>query len=65
MKKIIKSIGKRILLLLYSVERCIFPIKKNVIIFESNVGRNYTGNPKAIYEEMVRRGLDKKYHCVG
>lgn len=64
MKKIIKSIGKRILLLLYSVERYIFPIKKNVIVFESNVGRNYTGNPKAIYEEMVRRGLDKKYHCV-
>lgn len=64
MKKIIKNIGKRILLLLYRVERLVFPINKNIIIFESNVGRNYTGNPKAVYEEMVKRELDKKYHCV-
>jgi len=27
------------------------------------MGRNYTGNPKCIYEEMVRQGLDKKYRC--
>ncbi len=32
-------------------------------MFESNLGRNYTGNPRAIYEEMVRQGLDKKYRC--
>jgi CDP-glycerol glycerophosphotransferase len=27
------------------------------------VGRNFTGNPKAIYEEMVRLELDRKYRC--
>lgn len=31
------------------------------MVFESNAGRNYTGNPRYIYEEMVRQGLDGKY----
>ena len=36
------------------------PVINDLIIFESNVGRNYSGNPKYIYEEMVRQGLDNK-----
>lgn len=40
------------------------PLKKNLIIFQSNNGKNYTGNPRYIYEEMVKRGLDKEYQCV-
>lgn len=36
-------------------------IQKDIIIFESMLGRNYSGNPRAIYEEMVRQGLDQKY----
>ena len=40
------------------------PVKNDLIVFESNVGRNYSGNPKYIYEEMVRQGLDKKLRCV-
>lgn len=32
-----------------------------MILFESMLGRNYSCNPKAIYEEMLRRGLDEKY----
>lgn len=31
-----------------------------LLIFESNLGRNYSGNPRAIYEEMLRRGWDKE-----
>ena len=33
-------------------------------MFESSNGRNYTGNPRYIYEKMVKQGLDKKYKCV-
>jgi CDP-glycerol glycerophosphotransferase len=29
----------------------------------SNLGRNYSGNPKSIYEEIMARGLDQKYRC--
>ena len=40
------------------------PVNNDLIIFESNVGRNYSGNPRYIYEEMVKQGLDKKLKCV-
>ncbi len=36
-------------------------IDPNLILFESGLGRNYTGNPKAIYEQLLAAGLDKKY----
>lgn len=64
MKKMIKKAGKRILLFLYWIMRKVLPVKKNVILFESNVGRNYTGNPKAIYECMVNSGFTNKYQCI-
>ncbi|CRZ33344.1 CDP-glycerol glycerophosphotransferase [Herbinix hemicellulosilytica] len=54
---------KQMVLAFYKVLTRILPINKKIILFESNLGRNYTGNPKAIYEEMIRRGLDKKYRC--
>ena len=40
------------------------PVINELILFESNVGRNYSGNPKYIYEEMVRQGLDKKLRLI-
>lgn len=36
-------------------------VEDDIILFECMLGRNYSGNPKGIYEEMVRQGLDKKY----
>lgn len=63
MNKVIKQIAKRAFLMLYWIFRR-FPVRRDIILFESNVGRNYTGNPKAIYEEMVQQGLDKQYRCV-
>lgn len=57
------KILKQMVLAFYKLLTKILPVKKNIILIESNLGRNYTGNPKAIYEEMVRRGLDKKYRC--
>lgn len=35
--------------------------QENLILFESNLGRNYTGNPRAVYEELLKRELDKTY----
>lgn len=64
MKKKIRSVIKKITILSYRCMVRILPVKKNVILFESNLGRNYTGNPRAVYEEMVRQGLDQEYECV-
>lgn len=58
---IIKELIKKPVLLWYKACTKLLPVNKNIILFESNLGRNYTGNPKAIYEEMVHQGLDKKY----
>ncbi|MDF2610078.1 MAG: tagF [Lachnospiraceae bacterium] len=62
LKKIRKFV-KRIVIVFYKIETKLVPVQKDIIIFESNLGINYTGNPRCIYEEMVRRGLDKKYRC--
>ncbi len=66
MKHCLKQLQKAVKLIvigLYHMEARLLPIKRDIIVFESNMGRNYTGNPKCIYEEMIRRGLDKKYRC--
>ncbi|MGI6500927.1 MAG: CDP-glycerol glycerophosphotransferase family protein [Anaerostipes sp.] len=59
-----KNIIANILKTLYRLGAHVIPVRKNVILFESSVGRNYSGNPRYIYEELVRQGKDKKYHCV-
>lgn len=64
MKKKIRTLIKNMTIILYQCMVKILPIKKKVILFESNLGRNYTGNPRAIYEEMVRQGLDQQYECI-
>lgn len=58
-----KAMLKRMVLLAYQLMTRILPLRKNVIVFQSNLGRNYTGNPKSIYEEMVRKGMDLRYRC--
>jgi CDP-glycerol glycerophosphotransferase len=64
MKRKIKNfIKKHIILAGYGGFRKL-PVDKDLIIFESNMGRNYSGNPKHVYEEMVRQGLDKKLKCI-
>jgi CDP-glycerol glycerophosphotransferase len=62
-KKKIKKKLKKAVLWTYKLCIGILPMNRKIILFESNLGRNYTGNPKAIYEEMVRQGLDQKYRC--
>lgn len=38
--------------------------KDNIILFESSNGRNYTGNPRYVYEEILNQGLDRQFKCV-
>ena len=64
MKKKIRTWIKKKTIAVYHLLVKVLPVQKKVILFESNLGRNYTGNPRAIYEEMIRHGLDKDYVCV-
>ncbi len=63
MKKLIKKAMKLPVLLLYHIVILFHKVDKKVILFESNLGRNYSGNPRFIYEELVARGLDQVYRC--
>ena len=63
-KKQIKKFLRDRMVFLYRIMVKVLPVSKDVIVFESNLGRNYTGNPKAIYERMVELGLDKKYKLI-
>lgn len=40
------------------------PIKKNRILFESFLGRNVSGNPKYLYQQLVEDQLDEKYDTI-
>ena len=60
----IKEILKKVVFAGYNLSSHFIPVKNNVIMFESSNGRNYTGNPRYIYEEMLRQGLDNEYKCV-
>lgn len=63
MMLLVRKIAKYLMLVLYYIFILFSRVNKKIIIFESNLGRNYTGNPRFIYEEMVRRGLDMRYRC--
>ena len=63
LKQIGKKVIKGIVLAYYRLMILLCPVNPKVIVFESNLGRNYTGNPRSIYEEMVGLGLDESYQC--
>ena len=60
----IKQLIKKYTIKIHKKLTHIIPTSKKIIIFQSSNGRNYTGNPRYIYEEMIRQGLDKKYKCI-
>lgn len=60
---IIKNLMKQTALFGYRLFILLFRVNRHILLFESNLGRNYTGNPKAIYEEIVKQGLDRRYRC--
>ena len=60
----IRKIIKKTVIFLYHIFLKVLPVNNKVIFFESSVGRNYAGNPKYVYEEMVKQGLDKNFKCI-
>lgn len=54
-----KRIMKKIVLIFYSILFHLLTTKKNVILFESSNGTNYTGNPKYIYEYLLKNHNDE------
>ena len=64
MKKTMKNIMGKTVKAAYNLSSHIIPANKKIVLFESSNGRNYTGSPKYIYEEIVSQGLDNDFKCV-
>ena len=47
-----KKYLKKILVFIYHIMAKVFPLNMNKVMFMSNMGRNYSGNPRAIFETM-------------
>lgn len=55
---------KKLIVIFYRMMAHVLPLRKNLIIFNSNLGKNYSGNPRALYEELSSSALSKYYKCV-
>ncbi|MDE7060266.1 MAG: CDP-glycerol glycerophosphotransferase family protein, partial [Lachnospiraceae bacterium] len=57
----IKRLAKNIVLFGYRLLIHVIPVQRKTVVFMSSLGRSYTGNPRAICEEMAREGLLKRF----
>ncbi len=64
MAKWLYRTAKNLVVLIYRIMCLIFPVKENRIVFDSNLGKSYSGNPRHIYEALVAHGLDMKWDCI-
>lgn len=60
----IKKIIRNIVIFFYKIFFHLLNSKKNIILFESSNGRNYTGNPKYIYEYFLNSSKKDKFKYV-
>ena len=63
MKGKVKQAAKKVVLACYHAMAHLLPVRRRVVVFMSSLGRNYTGNPRAICEEMARQKLTKTFRC--
>jgi CDP-glycerol glycerophosphotransferase len=56
--------AKNTVVLFYRLMCLIFPVKEKRVVFDSNLGKSYAGNPRHIYEYLVSKGYDMKWDCI-
>lgn len=64
MGKKIYQWAKQLVIVLYHIMCHVCPVKQNRIVFDSNLGKSYAGNPKYIYEHLMKNGYDLVWDCV-
>ena len=64
MGKLLHKTAKGAVVLLYRLMCVVLPVKKNRVVFDSSVGKNYAGNPRHIYEYLVANGYDMRWDCI-
>ena len=64
MKAWIRTFVKTFAIILYRVMCVVLPVNKRRIVFDSSLGRSYSGNPRRIFEYMVENGSVDKWECT-
>ncbi len=60
----LKAFAKRVVHFLTAHFGKFMPIKPKTVLFECFLGQSYGDQPKYIYEEMLRRKMDKEYTLI-
>lgn len=64
MKRRLHRIIRRMVILCYRLMCRLLPVQKNKVVFNSSLGKSYAGNPKYIYEHLVKKGDDLTWDIV-
>ena len=60
----LKALSKKLLRFLTDHFGKYVPIQSKTVFFECFLGQSYGDQPKYIYEEMLRRGMDREYTLI-
>lgn len=60
----LKRILKKIIVFFYRIASTVIPVRKNTMVFCSNLGKSYAGNPRAIYQCLQKKESFKEKRCI-
>lgn len=60
----VKRILKKMIVFLYKIMAHILPVSRKTVVFMSNMGKNFSGNPRALYKAMQEDERFADYRLV-
>lgn len=64
MRACMRFLVKRFVIILYRIMCVVLPVNKKRIVFDSSLGKSYSGNPRSIFEYLVENGYQEKWECT-
>lgn len=64
MRTLIRFLAKKFVIVFYRIMCVVLPVNKKRIVFDSSLGKSYSGNPRHIFEYMVENGYQEKWECT-
>ncbi len=62
--KHLRSLFRGLAILFYRLMCLVLPVKKNRIVFDSSIGKSYSGNPRYIFEYMIENAYQEKWELT-
>lgn len=64
MREVLRFLVKKIVIIIYRIMCVVLPVNRKRIVFDSSLGKSYSGNPRHIFEYMVENGYQEKWECT-